>query len=279
MFRKIFAVLATAGLVGTAMAQDPGTAAAPPADAPAADAPPAAEEPAATANADADGVLANELDKLSYAMGFDFGSGMQRQDINFNPDVFMLGVTHSRGEASDALLGPDEVRETLMAFQQQLRAKQAERQAQQATENIVLAEEFLTNAKAEEGVQVTESGLAYKVTEPGAGAKPTLSDRVTVHYTGKLSNGTVFDSSVEKGVPATFGLQGVIPGWTEGLQLMSEGSKYTFYIPPALGYGERGVPGRIPPNSALVFDVELLKIENAQPATPPPGLGGSGSKQ
>ena len=106
----------------------------------------------------------------------------------------------------------------------------------------------------------TESGLQYEVIDEGDGAKPTRSDQVTVHYKGELTDGTVFDSSYERGEPATFPLNRVIPGWTEGLQLMRVGAKYKFYIPPGLGYGSRGAGSSIPPNSALIFQVELLSI-------------------
>ncbi len=120
---------------------------------------------------------------------------------------------------------------------------------------------FLEENKKKEGVKTTESGLQYKVITEGSGAKPSATDEVTVHYTGMLTDGRVFDSSVERGQPISFPLNRVIAGWTEGLQLMSEGSKYTLFIPSALGYGEQGAPGSIiEPNATLIFDVELIKI-------------------
>ena len=127
-------------------------------------------------------------------------------------------------------------------------------------DNLTIGREFLAENAKNDSVKVTESGLQYMVLKEGNGAKPSPTDEVTVHYTGKLINGTVFDSSVERGEPATFPLNGVIPGWTEGLQLMSEGSKYRLFIPSELAYGERGAGKDILPNSTLIFDVELIKV-------------------
>ena len=132
---------------------------------------------------------------------------------------------------------------------------------QQIKDNKTLGREFLEeNAKNDSVVQTT-SGLQYMVLKEGTGAKPGPTDKVTVHYTGRLIDGTVFDSSVERGEPATFPLNAVIPGWTEGLQLMSEGAKYRLFIPSELAYGSKGAGDQILPNSTLIFDVELIKVE------------------
>ena len=130
----------------------------------------------------------------------------------------------------------------------------------QIKDNKTLGQEFLEENAKNDSVVQTSSGLQYMVIKEGAGAKPGPTDEVTVHYTGKLLDGTVFDSSVERGEPATFPLNKVIPGWTEGLQLMSEGSKYRLFIPSELAYGEQGAGDQILPNSTLIFDVELIKV-------------------
>ena len=130
-----------------------------------------------------------------------------------------------------------------------------------AEKNKAEGEAFLTEIKTTDGVKTTASGLAYKVLTAGTGPSPKATDQVTVHYTGKLINGKVFDSSVERGQPATFPLNRVIPGWTEGLQLMKKGGKSVFYIPSNLAYGERGAGGVIPPNATLIFEVELKEIK------------------
>jgi FKBP-type peptidyl-prolyl cis-trans isomerase FklB len=122
------------------------------------------------------------------------------------------------------------------------------------------SEKFLLENKSKDGVKTTASGLQYKVISEGTGKSPTTADRVTVHYTGKLTDGTVFDSSVQRGQPATFRVNQVIPGWTEALQMMQEGDKWTLFIPYSLGYGERGSPPQIPPFSTLIFEVELMKV-------------------
>ena len=134
----------------------------------------------------------------------------------------------------------------------------------QIKDNLTLGREFLEENAKKDSVKVTESGLQYMVLKEGKGAKPGATDTVTVHYTGTLIDGKVFDSSVERGEPATFPLNRVIPGWTEGLQLMSEGSKYRLFIPSELAYGERGAGDDILPNSTLIFDVELIKVTKSK---------------
>ena len=131
---------------------------------------------------------------------------------------------------------------------------------QQIKDNKTIGREFLEENAKNDSVTQTESGLQYMVLKEGTGAKPGPTDEVTVHYTGRLINGTVFDSSVERGEPATFPLDKVIPGWTEGLQLMSEGAKYRLFIPSELAYGSKGAGDQILPNSTLIFDVELIKV-------------------
>ncbi len=143
-----------------------------------------------------------------------------------------------------------------MSFSDKLRDLLGQKSADASAAN----ETFLAKNAAREGVQTTASGLQYEVLQPGTGAKPGPTSRVTVHYEGKLTDGTVFDSSYKRGQPATFGVNQVISGWTEALQLMEEGAKYRLTIPSELGYGARGAGGSIPPDAVLVFDVELIKV-------------------
>jgi FKBP-type peptidyl-prolyl cis-trans isomerase len=154
----------------------------------------------------------------------------------------------------------EEYHKNMQAFQQKVQEASRAAADKAAQENVKAGKAFLEENKAKEGVQVTASGLQYKVLKEGSGKKPVSTDKVKVHYTGKLIDGNVFDSSVQRGEPAVFGVTQVIPGWVEGLQLMSVGSKYEFVIPSELAYGERGAGGAIPPCAVLVFEVELLEI-------------------
>lgn len=172
------------------------------------------------------------------------------KDINF--EDFADAVKDSF-EGKEPKMPIDEAQKVLNEYMTDLQ-KKAEAKAREA------GEKFLAENKMKEGVKVTPSGLQYVVVKEGEGAMPTAEDEVTVHYTGKLLDGTVFDSSVNRGEPATFPLNRVIPGWTEGVQLMKEGAKYTFFIPSDLAYGAQGVPNAIPPHSTLIFDVELIKV-------------------
>ena len=193
------------------------------------------------------------MDKLSYAWGLAMGRqliGMGVKDINF--EDFADAVKDSF-EGKEPKMPIDEGQKVLNEYMTDLQ-KKAEAKAREA------GEKFLAENKMKEGVKVTPSGLQYVVVKEGEGAMPTAEDEVTVHYTGKLLDGTVFDSSVNRGEPATFPLNRVIPGWTEGVQLMKEGAKYTFFIPSDLAYGAQGVPNAIPPHSTLIFDVELIKV-------------------
>ena len=193
------------------------------------------------------------MDKLSYAWGLAMGRqliGMGVKDINF--EDFADAVKDSF-EGKESKMPIDEAQKVLNEYMTDLQ-KKAEAKAREA------GEKFLAENKIKEGVKVTPSGLQYVVVKEGEGAMPTAEDEVTVHYTGKLLDGTVFDSSVNRGEPATFPLNRVIPGWTEGVQLMKEGAKYTFFIPSDLAYGAQGVPNAIPPHSTLIFDVELIKV-------------------
>ena len=193
------------------------------------------------------------MDKLSYALGLSMGgnfigSGIRKLNINDFADG--LRAIYENAEQKMTF---DEAKQIVTEFFTNLEKQGAE-------QNERLGREFLEKNKEAEGVKVTASGLQYQVVKEGDGQQPGPNDVVTVHYTGKLIDGTVFDSSVERGEPASFPLDKVIPGWTEGLQLMSEGSKYRLFIPSELAYGSQGAGDQILPNSTLIFDVELIKV-------------------
>lgn len=210
-------------------------------------------------------------DQASYVIGLNIGRNLKSQEVPANPDVVMKGIRDGLSGAQPAMTD-EEMQTAMNTFQQQMMAKQQARMQAEGQKNQKAADEFLTTNKAKKGVVTTASGLQYEVVKEGTGATPKATDQVTVHYTGTLLDGTKFDSSVDRGQPATFPVNQVIPGWTEALQLMKVGGKYKLYVPPALGYGERGAGGEIGPNSLLVFDVELLSIGDqaaAQPAPPP----------
>ena len=193
------------------------------------------------------------MDKLSYAWGLAMGRQLKGMGVsNLDADTFRNGVMNAF-DGTEPAIPVEEAQKLINDYLQELQDK-AEKVARAE------GEQFLAENGKKENVKTTASGLQYVVEKEGTGAQPTAEDEVTVHYTGKLLNGQVFDSSVNRGEPATFPLNRVIPGWTEGVQLMKEGAKYTFFIPSALAYGPQGVPGAIPPHSTLIFDVELIKV-------------------
>lgn len=192
------------------------------------------------------------MDRLSYALGLSMGQnflGSGIQELNIEDFAQGLRVVY---EGAEKQMSYDEAKRVVTDFFTRLEQSGAE-------ENERLGKEFLAENAKQEGVQVTASGLQYQIVKEGTGAKPGPNDVVTVHYTGKLIDGTVFDSSVERGEPATFAVGQVIPGWVEGLQLMSEGSAWRLFIPSELAYGKHGT-GPIKPGSTLIFDVQLIKV-------------------
>ena len=192
------------------------------------------------------------MDKLSYALGLSMGQnfkGSGVDKINVSDFAASLQAVYA-GEKTEMTY--DEAKQVVQEYFTNLQARAGE-------ENAKAGRDFLANNAKQEGVVVTESGLQYLVVKEGSGKKPGPNDVVTVHYTGRLIDGTVFDSSVERGEPATFAVGQVIAGWVEGLQLMSEGAAYRLFIPSELAYGEHGT-GPIQPNSALIFDVQLIKV-------------------
>lgn len=200
----------------------------------------------------------SDLHKKSYALGQSMGSSLSASKLEIDPAFFNAGFY----DALDGVqrMTQEEIQATLMAAQQEAQQQQMAERGAMMEKNQQAAEEFLAKNASAEGVVTTDSGLQYKVLQEGEGKSPAADDTVTVHYEGRLIDGSVFDSSIQRGEPATFPVNGVIAGWTEALQLMKPGAKYQLTIPPELGYGERGAGARIEPNSALVFDVELLSI-------------------
>ena len=196
-------------------------------------------------------------DSASYALGADLGTNLKSQNVEIDYDVFLAGLVDGY-EIGDPQLDQKDRRIVMKLLQQRIRQK-----AKTESENaLVQADEFLAKNKAENPeVKETPTGLQYKVLVEGSGASPQENDRVRVHYAGRLLDGTEFDSSIERGEPTEFGLNQVIKGWTEGLQLMKVGSKFEFYIHPKIGYGSRSRPN-IPANSLLIFEVELLDISD-----------------
>ena len=198
--------------------------------------------------------LDNDEKKVSYAIGQEIGRGMKSQGIKVDVNVLAASIQDAL-EGKEPKLKPEEAQKAMM----DMRMKMMEDRKQQAEQNVEKGKKYLEDNKAKEGVKVTESGLQYKVLKEGEGAQPKETDTVKVHYKGTLIDGTEFDSSYSRNEPAEFPVNRVIKGWIEGLQLMKVGSKYQFFIPSDLAYGPQGRPS-IPPNSVLVFEVELLDI-------------------
>ena len=200
-------------------------------------------------------------EKIGYAIGMNIGINMKRQKVEVDAQQLAAGLKAAYS-GSQTLLSEAEMGEILMAYQQEMQAKQQAEMAAASVEGTAMAEAFLAENSKQEGVITLDSGLQYKVLASGAGATPKADSKVEVHYRGTLLDGTEFDSSYKRGKPASFPVGGVIAGWTEALQLMKEGDKWQLAIPPALAYGDRGAPPVIPANAALVFEVELIKVLN-----------------
>jgi FKBP-type peptidyl-prolyl cis-trans isomerase len=197
-------------------------------------------------------------DQVSYTIGAQFGKSLKSQNLDLDTSALSRGIVDGYKGGDKILLSEEEMQAAMMKLSE-------DRQKEQKTEsdaNKVKAEEFLLNNKSAEGVKTTASGLQYKILEPGTGAAPKGDDIVVVNYKGTLIDGTEFDSSYKRNQPAEFPLKGVIPGWTEGLQLLKKGGKAIFWIPPELAYGERP-RNQIPGNAVLIFDVELLDVKSA----------------
>jgi FKBP-type peptidyl-prolyl cis-trans isomerase FklB len=196
----------------------------------------------------------NQVDSVAYALGHSVGSNLKNQFPNVNPELISKAIVEAfNGKENKLFANPQDADNYIRTF---IRAESEKK----AVINKEKGEKFLAENAKKSGVKVTPSGLQYEVMKEGTGPKPTLESTVKVHYHGTTIDGEVFDSSVEKGEPATFPLNGVIKGWTEGLQLMNVGSKYKLFIPAELAYGARQAGAKIGPNSTLIFEVELLEI-------------------
>ena len=218
--------------------------------------------------------LKTEDAKTSYSLGFSMGQSFKKDEITVDLSVFRKGLEDGYAGGKQ-LLGEEEIKETMTAFQRKMRTKRQaeykkrmEERKKQGEENKEKGKAFLEANKLKEGVVTTESGLQYKILKKGTGASPKATDTVKCNYRGTTIDGKEFDSSYKRGEPATFALNRVIKGWTEGLQLMKVGGKWQFFVPPELAYGERGAGHNIGPNEVLIFEVELLEIVKPETEKP-----------
>ena len=214
--------------------------------------------------------LKSQRDKASYIIGLDTGTNMKARSIDVDPDILLRGLKDGL-EGNKPALEADDIHETMKVFKEEMEKKQEEERKKLAEKNKKEGEAFLAENKTKEGVKTLPSGLQYKVITEGTGKTPKATDTVTVNYRGTLIDGQEFDSSYKRGQPATFPVNGVIKGWTEALQLMKEGAKWQLFVPADLAYGEKGAGSVIGPDATLIFDVELISVEEG-------GQGKPGSK-
>lgn len=197
--------------------------------------------------------MKTQADSVSYGLGVSIGENLKKSNFDkLNFDLIAKGMSDYYSDKAGM---------TAEQANTAIRSYMAEADKKKGEENAKKGQSFLEENKKKEGVKVTPSGLQYQVIKEGTGPKPTINDNVTTHYHGTLIDGTVFDSSVDRGQPASFPVSGVIPGWTEALQMMPVGSKYKLFIPAELAYGDRGAGPQIGPNTTLVFEVELISID------------------
>ena len=203
--------------------------------------------------------LKDQKDKESYSLGYQFGRGMKAQGLDINLEAYSSGIKDALS-GTNPQLSQEEIQKTIAEIQKRVMAAREKGLKEISAKNLSESKIFLEENKKKEGIKTLPSGLQYKVLTEGSGKTPRATDQVTVNYKGTLINGSEFDNSYKRGNPTTFQLGKVIKGWMEALQLMKEGSKWQLFIPPELGYGERGA-GPVPPNSVLIFEVELLAIK------------------
>jgi len=219
----------------------------------------------ATSHDKANNAVKPDTNKVSYTIGFDMGKNFKQQDITVNPDEIFKGLQDAFA-GKDSKFSQEDMASSLMNFQKQIISKRSEKFKKDADVNKKKGEDFLAKNKKNKNVVTLPSGLQYRVIEAGKGNNPTKTDTVTVEYTGKLIDGTVFDSTDKKGKPASFKVTRVIAGWTEALQLMKPGAKFEIFVPADLAYGQRGSRGSIGPNETLIFDIHLISVEGAKTA-------------
>jgi FKBP-type peptidyl-prolyl cis-trans isomerase len=211
-------------------------------------------------------VIENDNDRVSYSVGYQMGENFNHQGVSFNLPILFKGIEDAVKD-NNPLMTPEERQAALSILKRDIVLAQQQKQRKRAEKNLAASMEFLEVNGKKEGVVTLPSGLQYKPISSGDadGKSPEADDKVTVHYSGKLINGVEFDSSYRRDKPSTFQVNRVIKGWTEALQLMHEGDKWELYIPPDLAYGDKGASNKIPPNSALVFEVELISVNGQQP--------------
>ena len=203
--------------------------------------------------------MKDQKDKESYSLGYQFGQGAKSQGLDINLELYASGVRDALG-GSKPQLSEQEMRQTVLELQKRFIAAREKEIKEISARNLAAGKAFLEENKKKEGIKTLPSGLQYKVLTEGSGKTPKAADNVTINYKGTFINGSEFDSSYKRGKPTTFQVDKVVKGWTEALQLMKEGSKWELFIPPELGYGDRG-GGPVPPNSILIFEVELISVK------------------
>jgi FKBP-type peptidyl-prolyl cis-trans isomerase len=269
-FTTAIYILAAGMLLGNALAQQTPAATTPAAtQAPATSAPaspakaqtPAAKKPATAAKTAAPLTLTTQKQKFSYAIGMKMGANFKKQSVPVDPAILARGIRDALA-GNKTLLTDDEAQAAIQDVQKEMQAKQQEKQKEAAVTNKKEGDAFLAANKGKPGVVTLPSGLQYKILTAGTGPKPASTDSVVCNYRGTLIDGKEFDSSYKRGKPVTFPVTGVIKGWTEALQLMPVGSKWQLFIPSDLAYGERGAGADIGPGATLVFEVELVSIED-----------------
>jgi FKBP-type peptidyl-prolyl cis-trans isomerase FklB len=265
MKRMGMAVLTLGLLAGGVRAQQaPAKApAAPPAKSPSAAPAPAAQAPTPAPT------FKTQKEKTSYAIGMEMGKGVKSQGIDVDPSIVLQGLKDALSDTKPQM-SEEELRQVITALQQEIRQKQMQIQEAAAAENKTKGDAFLAANAKKEGMVVLPDGLQYKILSVGQGKKPAETDTVLCNYKGTFVDGTEFDSSTRAGKPVPFEVKNVIPGFKEVLQLMPVGSKWQVFVPSNLAYGERGAGGVIGPNSTLIFEIELVSIQETPP-TPPAG--------